>query len=420
MEEAIREGERGGKKPALLRPGGVLAALGVLLLASNLRAPITVVGPVLGDIQASIGLSAAVGGLLTSLPLLAFAALSPFAPALGRRFGLERVLFGALVLLAGGLALRSAAMSAALFSGTVVVGAAIALGNVLLPALIKRDFPAHAGLMTGLYTATMSSAAALASGVSVPLASVGGVGWRGVLVCWAALSLLAALVWAPRIVSAPPGASAASARQGSYPAVFGGLWRSPLAWQVTLFMGLQSVVFYVSVTWLPDIVRDGGLDPAQAGWMVSVMQLVSIPAALVAPILAERASSQRLLLAAAAGSSAAGILGLLISGGSGALAWVVLLGIGQGACISLALTLFALRAPDPSRASDLSSMAQSLGYLISAAGPSLFGALHDLSRSWSVPLAALLTVTAALAAVGFLAGRDAEVEPADRPGETAR
>lgn len=395
--------------------------LAVLLLAANLRAPITAVGPVLGEVRASLGLSAGIGGLLTSLPLLAFAALSPFAPALGRRFGLERVLFGALLLLAGGMVLRSAAMSVALFSGTVALGAAIALGNVLLPALIKRDFPARPGLMTGLYTATMSSVAALASGVSVPLAS-SGVGWRGALACWAALSLLAALVWAPRLLSAPPGPFAGSApgvRERSYPAVFGGLWRSAIAWQVTLFMGLQALVFYVSITWLPDILRDGGLDPAQAGWMVSVMQIVAIPAAIVAPILAERASSQRLLLVVAAGSSGAGVLGLLLSGGSGALAWVVLLGIGQGACISLALTLFALRAPDPYRASELSSMSQSIGYLISASGPSLFGALHDASRTWSLPLAALLAVTVCLAAVGLLAGRDAEVEPAHGPEDEA-
>lgn len=399
----------GGKRSALARPGGALAVLGVLLLAANLRAPITAVGPVLAEIRQTLGLSAWVGGLLTSLPLLAFAALSPFAPALGRRFGLERVLFGALLLLAGGIALRSAAMSVALFSGTLALGAAIALGNVLLPALIKRDFPARVGLMTGLYTATMSTVAALASGVSVPLS--GSTGWRGALVCWAALTCLAALVWATRIRSGPRpmGSGATAGRERS--AVFGGLWRSALAWQVTLFMGLQSLVFYVNITWLPDIVRDAGLDPAQAGWMVSIMQIVAIPAALLAPILAERARSQRLLLVAAAGSSGAGVLGILISGGSGALAWVMLLGIGQGACISLALTLFALRTPDPSSASDLSSMAQSIGYLVSAAGPALFGALHDTSRSWSVPLAALLAVTVLLAAVGALAGRAAEVEP---------
>lgn len=173
------------------------------------------------------------------------------------------------------------------------------------------------------------------------------------------------------------------------------------------------MVFYVPITWLPDVLREGGMATSEAGWMVSIMQLVAIPAAFIAPTLAERLSSQRVVLVGAAASSGAGILGLLFFPESGVLPAMILLGFGQGSCISLALTLFSLRAPDPARAAELSSMAQSVGYLLAALGPSAFGILHDLSGSWSIPLLVLLAVTVALALSGVGAGRDATVPASD-------
>lgn len=403
-----RRGAGDGGKGTLgaSRVRALLALAGILLVAANLRAPITSVGPLLGDIRESVSLSAGAAGLLTAGPLLAFAGLSPLAPGLARRFGVERVLFGALVLLAAGVLLRSTYLPGALFAGTLAVGLAIALGNVLLPGLVKRDLPGRAGLVTGLYTATMSSVAALASGISVPAAE--GIGWRGSLAVWAAPAFVAALLWVPRLRAGSSGSSKGGS--ASRPASRSGLWRSPLAWQVTAFMGLQSVIFYVSITWLPAILLQEGVGAAQAGWMLSLMQLVAIPAALLAPVLAERVPSQRFALVGAAGLSGAGILGLLLF--AGALPWVVLLGLGQGSCISLALTLFALRAPDAGRSAELSGMAQSFGYLLAATGPPLFGLLYDLSGSWAVPLLALLAAAALLAASGLGAGRNVRV-PAD-------
>lgn len=401
-----RRWTRGGKDGGGPRRLRVLLALaGILLVAANLRAPITAVGPLLGDIREGVGLSAGAAGLLTAVPLLAFAGLSPLAPGLARRLGVERVLLGALALLAAGISLRSTYLPGALFAGTLAVGLAIALGNVLLPGLVKRDLPGRAGLVTGLYTATMSSVAALASGVSVPAAEV--VGWRGALALWAAPAGVAALLWVSRLRSGTP--EAGSARRT---AARSGLWRSPLAWQVTAFMGLQSVIFYVTITWLPAILLEQGLGAARAGWMLSLMQFVAIPAALLAPVIAERAPSQRFALVGAAGLSGAGILGLLVF--AGALPWVILLGLGQGSCISLALTLFALRAPDAGRSAELSSMAQTFGYLLAAAGPPLFGLIRDRSGSWTLPLLALLVIAALLAASGVGAGRRARV-PASEP-----
>src|ERR687890_1449487 len=210
----------------------VLLVLGILLLAANLRPAITGVAPLIGQIRADTGISNGVAGLLTTLPLLAFGLLSPIAPRLARRFGMERVLLASLLVLAAGILLRWAGAVAALFLGTVVLGAAIAVANVLLPGLVKRGFPGHAGLMTSVYSTSLGISAALAAGVSVPLAQLGGIGWRGALAGWAVAAVLAGVAWLPQLGRNDPPADP-SAR--SSPGVRD-LWHSPLAWQVTLFM----------------------------------------------------------------------------------------------------------------------------------------------------------------------------------------
>jgi CP family cyanate transporter-like MFS transporter len=396
--------------------GTALLVAGIVIAGANLRAALTSVGPLVGEIRADTGISGGVAGLLTTLPLICFAALSLPASALAHRFGTRRVLTGSLVLLAAGIALRSARPVFALFAGTVVLGLAIAVGNVLLPSLVKRDFPERTGLLMGIYITVMNSGAALGAGVSVPLADMEDFGWRGALGVWALLALIAVLVWLPLIRSdTPSGEPTEEARRASISA---GLWKSRLAWQVTLFMGLQSLVFYASIAWLPEVLHADGLDTARAGWMVSLMQFVGIPAALFAPMLAARRSSQRGFLVAASLLSGAGILGLLLSGGPGGAQtalWVSLLGLGQGASISLALTLFALRTNDAAAAAALSGMAQSVGYLLAASGPFLFGILHDLTTSWAPPLAVLVLVVLGQLIAGLGAGRDARIAPEDRP-----
>src|SRR5215213_7088972 len=226
-----------------------LLVLGIVLLAANLRPALTGVAPLIGQIRADTGISNGVAGLLTTLPLLAFALLSPFAPRVARRFGMERALLASLLILAAGILLRWAV--AALFLGTAILGAAIAVGNVLLPGLVKREFPEHAGLMTSVYSASLGISAALAAGVSVPLAQLAGIGWRGALAVWALPALLASVAWLPQLGRSDRPADP-SARNS--PGVRD-LWRSPLAWQVTLFMGLQSLSYYVTLTWLPEILQ---------------------------------------------------------------------------------------------------------------------------------------------------------------------
>jgi MFS transporter, CP family, cyanate transporter len=379
-----------------------LLVLGIVLLAANLRPALTGVAPLIGQIRADTGISNGVAGLLTTLPLLAFGLLSPIAPRVARRFGMEGVLLASLLVLAAGILLRWAGAVAALFLGTVVLGAAIAVTNVLLPSLVKREFPGHAGLMTSVYSTSLGISAALAAGVSVPLAQLPGIGWRGALAVWAIPALLAGVAWLPQL-----GGSAHHADPAS-PGVRD-LWRSPVAWQVTLFMGLQSLAYYVTLTWLPEILQAEGMGAARAGWMLGLSQAVAIVTMFLAPMIAERRPSQRGVVGVAVSMSGVGVLGLLVAGSTASTLWVVLLGLGQGASFSLALTFFALRAPDPGHAAALSGMAQSVGYLLAAVGPFLFGVLRDVTGAWKVPLVLLLTVTICLLIAGIGAARDAHV-----------
>jgi CP family cyanate transporter-like MFS transporter len=402
---AERQPERRGmtkKRPAMETPAhtnhrltsrlrSVLLVLSMVLLAANLRPALTSVAPLIGQIRADTGISNGAAGLLTTLPLLAFGLLSPVAPRLARGFGMERVLLASLLLLAAGILMRSVGAVGVLFLGTAVLGAAIVAGNVLLPSLVKREFPERASLMTSVYSTAMGISAALAAGVSAPAAQLGGMGWRGSLALWALPS------------DRPESTSALTFQRVS------GLWRSPLAWQVTLFMGLQSLAYYVTLTWLPEILQEDGMDATRAGWMLALSQAVAIVTMFVAPVIADRRPSQQGVVVAAVSLSGAGTLGLLVAGSTASTLWVVLLGLGQGACFSLALTFFALRAPDSQHAAALSGMAQTVGYLLAAGGPSIFGVLRDVTHAWTVPLVVLFAVTVCLLLAGLGAARDAHV-----------
>jgi CP family cyanate transporter-like MFS transporter len=382
----------------------VLLILGIVLVASNLRASLTSVGPLIGAIRIDTGLSNAFAGLLTTLPLLAFAAFSLAAPKIAQRFGIEYTLLASLIALTAGILLRSVPSVFTLFLGTAVLGLAIAVGNVLLPGLIKREFPNSVGLMTGVYSMSMNTWAALASGVSVPIAQGIGFGWRGSLMCWAILSTVAIVVWLPQLrfrhqPSQNPGAPS------------GYLWHSKLAWQVTLFMGLQSIAFFATVTWLPEILHDKGISFTSAGWMLSLMQFVSLPVTFIVPLLAGRLSNQRGLVIVIVFFFLVGYGGLLSSSIMLVTIGTILIGISQGASISLALTFIALRASNAHQAAELSGMAQSIGYLLAAVGPILFGFLHDLTHSWTISLLILIAVSIFQLIAGLGAGRNTHITP---------
>ena len=383
----------------------VLLVAGIVLIAVSLRPGITVVGPLVGEIRTGLGVSSAGVGLLTTLPLLAFGAVSPLASPVARRIGMERTLGAALVLMAGGTLLRSQGSPAAAFAGTTVMGAGIAAGNVLLPGLVKRDFPRRSGAMSSLYITAMVGMAGIAPVVAVPLADGAGLGWEGALAVWAVPAALALLVWVPRLRErhTPP-----ESERTRMPL------RSPLAWQITVFMGLQSLLVFATIAWLPELLADDGLSPPVAGSMVGLMQFVSLASTIGVPVLAARRPSQRGLVAASIVLSLIGFGGLLAAGATLAPLWASLLGLGSGAQLSLALTFLVVRAGDVESTDALSGMVQSGGYFLAAAGPTAMGALYDASGGWTVPLAGLLVVTLATLAAGLAAARD-RVLPAARP-----
>ncbi|MGW3297332.1 CynX/NimT family MFS transporter [Streptomyces xiamenensis] len=398
---------RPARRPALPHRGLVL--LGIVLAALNMRVAVAGVSPLLTDIGDHFGLSATAGGLVTTVPLVFMGLGSLVAPRLAARRGTEAVLFGALVLLCGGILVRVAPPVIALFAGGILVGTAIALLNVLMPGLIKRDFPDHVAPMTALYSTTMILGAAVSSATAVPLERALG-GWQGPFVSWSLLAGLSALLWLPHVVLARKGGTpAAAAGRRTAPRPGPRLTSLPLAWQITLFMGGQSLVAYVVIAWLPTVLSDHGMDKGEAGLVFAFSTLVQMSGSLLVPVLAGRMRRQRALGAVTAGLMAAGVAGLLINPVGGAWLWAVLLGIGQGGTLGLALTLIVLRTRDAHTAARLSGMSQTWGYLLASLGPFVLGALHQATGGWTVPLTALLLVCCGLMLLALGAGRDRRI-----------
>ncbi|MEU6586598.1 MFS transporter [Nocardia sp. NPDC046763] len=381
-----------GRRPALW------LLIGIVLIAANLRVALTGVGPLLPDIERSTGLSGIWSGLLGALPLLTFAATSPLVGRTAHRFGSPRVLGNSLLVLVAGLFVRSLPGAFFLFAGTVAVAAAIAYGNVLLPAVIKSCVPEdRIGQMTAVYVTVMGLFAAVSSGVSVPLAENLPGGWRTALGCWSLLAAVAFLAFLPQYRHEP--------RIGSTPELRERIpWRSGLAWQVSLFMGLQSLGFYTTIAWLPSIVHDQGVGASAAGWQLFLFQIAGLVSSSALPLLTRRWRDQRIMAAAASVISALGFA-LLVVAPELAVASSVLIGLGGGACLVLALSFQGQRAANPAQAAALAAMAQSVGYLVAAVGPLLLGALHDLTGGWTPPLLLLVTLALVQAAVGTRAGR---------------
>ncbi|MBK0060563.1 CynX/NimT family MFS transporter, partial [Pseudomonas sp. S44] len=372
--DAEADDEQVQQQPVMLRRPWLLL-LGLVLVALNLRPALSSMAPVLGQVSEGLGLNASAAGLLTTLPVLCLGLFAPLAPILARRFGSERVILGILLTLALGILLRSALGATGVFVGSLIAGASIGIIGVLLPGIVKRDFPAHAGTLTGVYTMALCLGAAMAAGSTVPLSQYFGDSWAMGLGFWLLPALLAMLVWAPQ------------ARQGhgAHQVAYRvrGLWRDRLAWQVTLYMGLQSSLAYIVFGWLPSILIGRGLSPTQAGLVLSGSVLVQLISSLSAPWLATRGKDQRLAIVVVMLVTLGGLFGCLYAPISGLWGWAVLLGLGQGGTFALALTLIVLRSKDSHVAANLSSMAQGVGYTLASMGPFAVGLVHDLTDGWA-------------------------------------
>lgn len=383
----------------------------MLLCAANLRTPIVGVGPLLEQIRETYRLGGAPAGLLAALPVAAFAVVSPFCARLIRRHGLEQTLIGAMALLTVGVALRSAGPLAALFAGTAMIGAAIAVGNVLLPSLVMRDFPDRVATITTYYVIVMAMTGAGFSAMAVPLADALG-GWRIALGILAAPALLATLAWAAMPRSRP---EAHEAKAGRHPHA---LWRSPLAWQVSGFMAFNSFNFYVLISWLPAILRSKGYSPVEGGALHGLMQaMVVLPLLLLLPLMG-RLKDQRAAAFIASACCGVGFLGIAAAPQAAPL-WVAIYGGGSGAGLVLALSFSSLRASDVVQAAALAGMSQSVGYVLAAIGPALAGALHDATGSWDGVLYICVATACAQAVIGLCAGRAVTLDSARVAGPLA-
>ncbi|MFI6682888.1 CynX/NimT family MFS transporter [Streptomyces sp. NPDC050485] len=409
-EADVRPAPQGAAARRALLAHPVVLLVGIVLASVNMRAALASVSPLVSEISQSFGLSPTASSLVTSVPVLFLGLGALVAPWLARRFGSEPVLLFALLLLAVGILVRVVHSAAALYGGGVLVGTAIALLNVLMPGLIKRDFPDKAAAMTSVYTGAMIAGATVVAASSVPLEKAFGGSWEASLAVWSLLAVLAAVAWLPQVLIAR-GRTGHEVRVAASagPAADKSVWRSALAWQVTLFMGLQSLWSYVLIAWLPTIFTDHGMSHSTAGVIFAFNNLIQVAGAFGVPLLAGRMRSQRPLIALVTSLVAAGYAGLMIAPVSGAWLWAAILGIGQGGAVGLALTLIVLRSGDARTAARLSGMAQTVGYLLAAAGPIAAGAVHQATGGWTVPIALVLGVCAAALAVGLFAARDRTV-----------
>lgn len=385
-------------------PSKSLLIVAILAIAFNLRPALSGVGSLADDIGIDLELSAAMLGLLTTLPLLAFGVISMLTPLFTKRFGIGKTLLGALGVLTFGILLRSVFGVVGLYTGTLFVGIGIAFGNVLIPALIKRNFPERAGGVTSLYSSMMAVGAALAAGISVPLATTYGWGWRGAMGVWAIPSLLALVIWSfqvKHIVKTKPRRPFAEALKK--------LSGSRLVWEMAIYMGLQSIAFYVILAWLPTILIEDGHSTSYSGWMLSLSQATGILGSIVIPLWAGKRKDQRLIVGVLVALEIISLIGLLLPGLGLIPIWVSILGFVLGGTFGLALLLIVLRATDTDTAAELSGIVQSIGYLIAAVGPLLIGIIHDLSGEWNAPLIVLIGISLLKLTVGMGVGKPGKV-----------
>ncbi|MCP2169781.1 MFS transporter [Goodfellowiella coeruleoviolacea] len=417
-----RVARAGGRSAGWVR---ALAAVALVLAAVNLRPAVTSLGPVLEEARAGLGMSATVAGLLTSVPALCFALVGATAPGLARRFGSGGVVAAGMAAITVGLALRPLLPDTAGFLGlTALALAGIAVANVLLPVVVKQRFPDRVGAMTGAYSMALNLGASTAAAVTVPLAGVFGGDWRIGLGAWAVLAAVAVPPWLVLAghrrheragTAAPPAAPTAGAPTAGAPAAGAPaaaapqrITRSPTAWALAVYFGLQATAAYVIMGWLPQVFRDAGLPAQTAGLLFAVTSLLGVPLSFALAAVAGRLSSQSGIAVVIGVVGLAGYAGLWAAPAAAPWLWAVLLGVAN-CSFPLALTMIGMRGRDSATVIRLSAFAQSAGYLLSIPGPILVGALYQHSGGWRAPLVLLALLMLPQLVAGVLAGRDRQI-----------
>jgi len=359
--------------------------------------------PLLEDVRAELGLSAAAAGLLTTLPLLCFGLLAPLAPALIRRVSIEQLLAACVGLTAVGAGFRGIGGVTGLFAGTLVAGSAVAIAQTAVPTLIRARFPSHSGSLTGAFSMALPLGAAAAAGAAVPLERLFDNSWRGSLAVFALPAIVAAVLWLP---------PARRERTVVGHAQSFGLRNLARSWSLAAYFGLQAMAFYCGLTWLPAILQHEGYSEAAAGSLQALGNALQLVPALLVPVVASRLRNQRPALLVVVAITAAGFLGLLLAPNA-APVWMMLIGLGQGGSLGLALILPVLRGAGAAAVAALTALTLSAGYLLASVGPTLLGLARDVTGGWTVPLVVLIAITLAELVPGWKATSDWRIGDGD-------
>lgn len=387
----------------------IIVFLGILFLALNLRAPFTSLAPVLGQIMEDFSLSASAAGVLTALPLLSFAFFSPMAAGISRRFGLYPSMLLALMTISSGIILRSWGDEVPLYLGTVMIGAGIAIGNVLLPVVVKVNFPAKIGVITSLYVFAMGLASTLSASLMVPISKIELIdmsGWQVALLFNLFFPALALTIWLPKIIKNKQNIS--KKEEVDKGTTVRQLLNCPVAWHVALGIGLNSFTFYSFAGWLPKMLSELGFSEIDAGYIYGFLQFSTmVPGLLLLPILS-RVQNVRVLISLCACSVFIAVIGL-INMPDFAIFWVALFGLANCSTFIIGMSFVGLRTTSPSQAAALSGLSQSIGYGLTAMGPSLIGYLRALTNTWTVPLLVIAAIALICTIFVNLAARDRKV-----------
>lgn len=382
----------------------LIVFLGIIFVSFNLRAPITSVGPVIDLIQEEYTLNSSMAGFITTLPLLSFAIFSPFVSKISHNYGHGLTMLVGLILIIIGELVRSYTGVFGLFIGTIFIGLGIAIGNVLMPSVIKHKFKKNPGSIISIYITSMCVFAAIGAGLSIPTTNI--LGWNSALAIWVALAFVALIIWLPQLKKSETynnsdDLAIDEAIQNK------SIWKSPLAWWVTLYMGTQSLLFYTLIAWIPSIIVFKGFDSNFAGMMILFFQLVGLPATLLVPIIADKIKHQKLIATVISLTYLLGMIIFLFATSTfNIIVSMVFIGIGMGGSISLAIGFITLRTPHAKKAAELSGMSQSAGYLLAAIGPILIGFIHDITNSWTSSIIVLIVCILLLIFFGLKAGRN--------------
>lgn len=392
------------------KKSSIFLIIAIMFVAFNLRAPLTGIGSLVYLIKDDYNISNALAGFITTLPLLAFALFSPFVSNVSDKIGNSKTMFLGIIILLIGEAIRSYTNVVGLFIGTAFIGLGIAIGNVVIPSIIKRNFPDRIASVTGIYTPCMSIFAALSSGFSVPIATKLGFGWKNTLALWIILAFITLIIWAPQLKRKSGQVIPENEIKIDKPLNIS-VWKSPLAWYVTIFMGFQSILFYVLVAWLPTILQDHGISAETSGYMSLFFQIISVPSSFIVSQICNKLKDQRILAACTTSMYLIGVLGLFFGGNNVMLyIYLICLGIGSGAAVSLALSFMGLRTSSAKEAASLAGMAQSMGYLMSSFTPSLIGSIYDKTHSFNIPLIILIVIAFILFLSSFKAGANKYID----------